>query len=454
MKRGLHIYSTVNTHAQEVIYDEFQDDNNFPWNGGEKETEGAMVITEVGTGKILAMMGGRTIQGDQLFNRTTSPRQPGSSIKPLSVYSAALQKSFDYAEDGKSFEFTNYHIDKQGTSGYGDYITAGSYVKDEPTYINGEKWPLNATRTYSGGRSFRTALQQSINTCAVKILHQVGVDYSIKTLKKYGISTLVTDGDYNDMNMAALGLGAMTEGTTPLEMALAYGVFPNEGKRNAPLSYTEIKDSNGEVVLVGESKEKKVLDEGVAWIMSDLLQSVVINGLGRPASIYDVQVGGKTGTTDQAADLWFCGFTPSYSASLWIGTDDNASMNAMSEVAAGLWGRIMDEIPEVKDGEYKEEPNDVIRKNGEYYTKGTEPSYGYTEPKKKRSSNSSSASSDLNDTENSSDSNDTENSSGASSREDFLDNWQNGSPQSQNSTQNSSRDSSRENWLRRWQNSN
>jgi membrane peptidoglycan carboxypeptidase len=226
---GLQIHTTLRSDVQNAIYEEFQNDYNFPVAVDGSQVQAAMVVTEVGTGYISGFMGGRGGEGSKLFNRAVSPRQPGSSIKPLAVYGAALQRSYDYAAEGKTFQYTDYGFDNQGTQYWGDYITASSVVVDEPLKINDEEWPQNFSKSYSGKNSLRTALQQSINTCAVKILWQVGLDYSVEMLQKYGLTTLETDTSLaaNDVNPAALGLGAMTYGVTPLEMALAYAVFPN-----------------------------------------------------------------------------------------------------------------------------------------------------------------------------------------------------------------------------------
>lgn len=381
---GLQIHTTLRSDVQNAIYEEFQNDYNFPTAEDGSKVQASMVVTEVGTGNIVGFMGGRGGEGSKLFNRAVSPRQPGSSIKPLAVYGAALQKSYDYAAQGKTFEYTDYGFDKQGIEGWGDYITASSVVVDEPLKIDGKEWPQNFSRSYSGKNSLRTALQQSINTCAVKILWQVGLDYSIEMLEKYGLTTIETDKslEANDVNPAALGLGAMTYGVTPLEMALAYAVFPNGGVHNTAVCYTDVTDGAGKVLLKGESKTSKVLDEGVAWIMTDLLKSVVSNGIAGNASISGVQVGGKTGTTNDTYDVWFDGFTPDYSAALWIGTDLNVEMNGSSSQAAALWSRIMRQIDGIRDGEYLEMPSNVIKENGEYYTKGTEKNPGkYVEEK-------------------------------------------------------------------------
>lgn len=370
---GLRIYSTIDQDIQNAINTEFSEDYNFPYSM--EEPQAAMVVTEVGTGRIRAMVGGRNTSGQMLFNRATSPRQPGSSIKPLAVYSAALQKSEDYAKRGMPFPFVDYGIDKQGIRRWGDYITAGSVVTDERLKINNEIWPLNFSRKFSGYRTFRTALQQSINTCAVKIQLQVGPDYSMEMLRKFGISTIADDASIptNDYNPAALALGAMTYGTTPLDMALAYATFPNGGVRTSGTSYTKVVNSKGKLLLQKETEETKVLDEGVAFIMRDCLESVVSRGIARSASIYGTQVGGKTGTTNDNYDYWFVGFTPKYSAALWIGTDHNTVMSGSSGNAAYLWSRIMRQVPDITEGEYPPQPEDVVYYRGEYYTEKTQP---------------------------------------------------------------------------------
>ena len=268
---GLKINTTLDSNIQEIITTEFADDYNFPSTVDGSEVQASMVITEVGSGYITAMVGGRNTSGSKLFNRATSPRQPGSSIKPLSVYGAALQKSYECALNKQPFPFVDYDIDNQGIDRWGDYITAGSIVVDEPLTFNGEIWPQNVTRYFSGWNTFRSALQESINTCAVKILLQVGTDFSINMLEKFGITTVVSDTSQpvNDVNPAALALGAMTYGVTPLEMSLAYAAFPNGGVRNTPVCYTQVFDNRGRSILMGESQRIQVMDQGVAWIMTE-----------------------------------------------------------------------------------------------------------------------------------------------------------------------------------------
>ncbi|MBQ6623078.1 MAG: transglycosylase domain-containing protein, partial [Mogibacterium sp.] len=340
-----------------------------------RQPQGGMVIVQVGTGEVKAMVGGRLFRGQRLLNRAVNPRQPGSPIKPLTVYGAALQKSYELSAEGKKWEYVDYKIDRQGTKGWGDYVTVHSSIEDERTRVNGKYWPLNASRTYTGTNNFRTAIQQSINTCAVKLVYQVTPEYAMKQAKKFGITTAVDvkqNKKVNDVNPAAMALGAMTEGVTPLEMALAYASFPGGGKVNTPICYTKILDRNGNVILEGKSEQTEAMNAGVAWIMTDVLKSVVSRGIAGAADISEVDVGGKTGTTNDNYDIWFDGFTPNYAAALWIGTDNNIEMNATSYTATVLWSKIMEQIPKAKEGKYKKQPENVITKWGEYYTEGTE----------------------------------------------------------------------------------
>ena len=336
------------------------------------QPQAAMTIVENATGYIKAMVGGRNTKGRRLFNRAVSPRQPGSSIKPLGVYAPALQQSAEEAASGVKHKFTNYHFDKQGDKLYGDYLTASSIVIDEKMVINGQVWPLNFDRTYFGFQTLRTGLMHSLNTCAVKVWYQVGLDYSLKTVKNFGISTLVEEGDTNDLNPSALALGGLTKGTTTLEMASAFSVFANNGVRYDTCPYTKVTDSAGNVLLESTPTEHEVLDPGVAWIMGDLLHYIVQNPTGYGAAISGVFVGGKTGTSSELIDDWFDGFTPTYSASLWIGNDFPMSLSEHSVVATNMWGRIMRQVDRAYEGSRMDMPSNVVVVNGEYYIQGTQ----------------------------------------------------------------------------------
>lgn len=336
------------------------------------EPQAAMAVVEVGTGEVKALVGGRKQSGRQLYNRALNPRQSGSSIKPISVYSSALQKSYDYAAKGENFPIQATGHDSQGSKYYGNYLTESSVIVDEPMTFNGQTWPQNSSNSYSGAVTMKKALENSINVCAVKLYLQVGGDYCADLVEKFGITTLDREGSTSDMNAAALALGGLTNGVIPLEMAQAYATFPNGGVRQSSICYTKVTDRDGKVLLTGKSESTKVLDKGVAFIMTDMLKGVVSEGIGSAASVSGVQAGGKTGTTSSEYDIWFDGFTPKYAAALWIGTDVNIQLTSMSGMAAALWGKIMNQIPNALTGTYPSQPDDVVKVGNYYYTDGTQ----------------------------------------------------------------------------------
>lgn len=343
--------------------------NNYTLKQKVVQPQASVVIMDYKTGGIKAMVGGRGVSGNMLYNRAINPRQPGSTIKPLSVYSSGLQYSFNALENNETLK-----LDNSDGSNWGKYITAGSVINDAPITVNGKSWPRNFSRRYSGHMTLRHALENSINTCAVKTYQQMGPEFPVSQLKKFGITTVVEDGNggANDMNPAALALGGMTKGISPLEMCAAYGTFPNEGIRTEPIAYTKITNSNDEIILEKTAETTEVLDEGVAFIMTDMLRTVVSNGIGSSAGFSGQPVAGKTGTTTDNFDAWFVGFTPQYSCAVWIGNDINIELTQGSAAAARLWRTIMSQIcAGLPYGQYPSKPDNVESQNGEYYIKGT-----------------------------------------------------------------------------------
>ena len=129
--------------------------------------------------------------------------------------------------------------------------------------VNGRAWPKNWYTGYRGRMTLRTAVEQSVNVCAVKVYQQMGPEFPTSQLKKMGITSIVEDGDTNDMNPAALALGGMTHGISPLQMAAAYGTFPNQGIYTEPVTYTKITNSNDEVLFEKVPKTEEALNECV-----------------------------------------------------------------------------------------------------------------------------------------------------------------------------------------------
>lgn len=342
-----------------------------------RQPQAAMVITDYHTGQVKAMAGGRNTTGRQLFNRALSPQQPGSAIKPMSVYSSALQLGMNAAATGKPMTYGEYDKN-QKTALYGSYLTAASIINDAPLTVSGRIWPKNWYSGYRGLMTLRKSVEQSVNVNAVRVFQQVGTKFAISQLKKFGITSVVTDTSksVNDVNAAALALGGMSNGVSPLEMSSAFGTFPNEGKYIEPICYTKITNKNDEVLINKTSKSEQVVDKGVAFIMTDILKTTVSRGIAGGAATGNQPVGGKTGTTTDNFDAWFCGFTPQYSAALWIGNDVNIELSLGSPAAAKLWGKIMHDVCAGMKGSFPSRPSDVIQSNvsgtNEYYINGTQ----------------------------------------------------------------------------------
>jgi penicillin-binding protein 1A len=353
------------------------------------QPQSAMVIFDYKNGGIKAMVGGRNTEGRLLFNRATSPRQPGSSIKPMGVYGPAIQSGLDKSKAG----ITNGP--SEGNS-YGQLWTAASVIDDAPLTINGKLWPKNWYGGYKGLQTMRESIELSINVNAVKIWTDVGLQNSLNFLKKCGITSIVETGDVNDMNAAALALGGMTKGISPIEMVAGYGSFANQGTYTEPVAYTKVTNKRGEVILEKTAYQERIMDAGVAFIVQDMLRSVVTSGIAGSAAIGTQPVAGKTGTTSDNYDAWFVGFTPQYAASMWIGNDVNVELSQGSVSAAKLWSKIMKRVSEgLPAGSFASAPSDVISvtidtKSGrlpselsaldnrstirsEYFIKGTEP---------------------------------------------------------------------------------
>ena len=336
-----------------------------------RQPQGAMVVCDYRTGEVKAMIGGRGSSGKRLYNRANSPRQPGSSIKPLSVYSTALSDGEKASSEDKAQKFKKY--DKNDNIyRYGSFWTAASMINDAPNIVDGKLWPKNVYNGYKGYVTLRKSVEQSINVNAVRVFRQLDKGDVISRLKDFGITTVVPQGSVNDNNASALALGGMSKGISPLEMASAYGTFPNEGRHISYTAYTKVENSKGDVVLENEPEEKQVMSDGVAYIMSDILRTTVRKGTAKEAAIPGQMVAGKTGTTSDQYDAWFCGFTPEYSASLWLGNDINLQLDEGSSAAVRMWKKVMTKVNNGQKGSMPSPPPSVIRYRGEYYINGTQ----------------------------------------------------------------------------------
>lgn len=340
---GLKIYSTADIGVQNAMNEVFADDKNFPNIKGEVKPEAAMVVIDPYTGGIKGIIGGR---GEKTANRTLNRatqalRQPGSAIKPVSVYAPAIE--------------------------YG-YVNAATMVNDEPITIGG--WsPRNANGKFSGKTTVRRAVEQSLNVPAVNVLDKITVDTSYKFLTgNLGITTLVNSekrGDkvYSDKNLSSLALGGLTDGVCVMELTAAYAPFANRGIYVPPHSYTRVLDRNGAVILEKKAKPLTAMSEQTAFIMTKLLVGVVENGIGSGARFSGaIETAGKTGTTSENRDRWFVGFTPYYVGGAWFGFDQPKSLAGLSQnPAATLWKAVMTQVHKGKSAKTFDMPSGVYK---------------------------------------------------------------------------------------------
>lgn len=284
-KDGLKIYTTIDMKAQDAAVQAMHNLPNFYTDDkGLTQPQGALIAINPHNGYIVAMVGGR---GDDSFNRAVlAERQPGSAFKPF-VYLAAIQ----------------------------DDMTPGTVMDDKKIEFNG--WsPKNYEGTYSGQMTLHYALQHSVNTIAVQLADAVGMRKVLNLASSLGITTL---DDSKDNNLAA-ALGGLTNGVKPIDMAVAYGTLANGGVKVKPVAITKIVDRNGQVVEENSTEEQRVVDPKYAYVITNMLESVMSGGTGGGASI-GRPAAGKTGTTDESKDAWFVGYTPDLVAAVWMGDD-------------------------------------------------------------------------------------------------------------------------------------
>ena len=318
-KGGLKVYTTLDSDMQRAAIESLkhlpapvapfmeekdleklkEDEHPVAYNDKNKLTQPqvALVAIDPNTGHVKAMLGGR---GQDKFNRATlSVRQPGSSFKPF-VYLTGMANGF----------------------------TPASIMEDKEEEFDKDWRPRNVTKKWYGKVSLRTAIARSMNIPTIRLAREVGVRKVVETAQKMGISTLETEGKYTDANLS-MAIGGLSHGVSPLEMASAYGVFATNGILCKPFALLKITDANGQTLYENETVAKRVMDPKPIYSTVDMMKDVLIwgsgggMGIGRPAA-------GKTGTTDNDVDAWFVGFTPDLSTAVWVGDDNNRTLDNMS----------------------------------------------------------------------------------------------------------------------------
>lgn len=292
----------------------------------------AMVVEDQSTGYVVALVGGRgTKEGRRTLNRATDAlRSPGSTFKVLSSFAPALDSA------GK---------------------TLATVYNDAPfNYADGT--PVNNwySTGYRGIQSIREAIRESLNIIAVKnqtvVTPQLGYDY----LLNFGFTTL-TDGvlingkNYTDVNQT-IALGGLTYGVSPYELNAAYAAIANQGLYVEPKLYTRVTDPDGNVILDNTNpKSRQVIKETTAFLLTDAMVDVVTTGTGARARFDGMAIAGKTGTSTDYHDVWFSGYTPYYTATVWTGYDNNVGMstsskNNESNISKTMWKAVMKRIHE------------------------------------------------------------------------------------------------------------
>jgi len=273
------------------------------------ELEGAFLALEPRDGSIKAMVGGYDFERSKFNRATQAKRQPGSAFKPF-IYAAAFDRG----------------------------LTPSTVIDDSPisfhTRVGGQvvEWsPRNFDRKFHGPTTLRRALENSVNVVTVKLLQQIGVDPVIKMAHQVGIESELR-------REVALALGVSE--VTLMEMVSAYGVFANGGVRAEPFTIRRVTDSQGRVLEQHLAEPQEVMRPETAYVLVDVMKGVIERGTGAKAKVLGRPLAGKTGTTDDATDLWFVGFSPRLVAGVWLGYDIKRSLGSAEtggRLALPIW---------------------------------------------------------------------------------------------------------------------
>lgn len=312
---GYRVYTSLNEQKQEVLQqavDETLIDFVNHGTDGVYAMQGAAACIDNATGKVVAVVGGRS-QDDvtSSLNRAyQSSRQPGSTIKPLVVYTPALE---------------------------------GSYTAD--TVIDDHKFeggPENAGGVYYGNVTLRRAVENSLNTVAWQVFEKVGVENGLKRLYEMEFAKIV-DAD----KQLSTSLGGLTKGTNVVEMASGYATLANGGQFRTPTCIVKITDAFDNLLVDNTGAETtQVYTDSAARAMTNILEGVMKSGTGSRLSLNDMPSAGKTGTTNDNKDGWFVGYTAYYTTAVWAGCDQVRALNGLSgsSYPGTIWNQFMENI--------------------------------------------------------------------------------------------------------------
>jgi len=363
---GLNIYTVMDPNIQECLESVYETGIYTDRNGkqtnvfqelpGVIQPESSMVIIDPKTGDVLGLVGGRGKKtGNLLLNYATdTTRSPGSSIKPLTVYAPAMEEGLInyatvYDDVPVNFDTGKYTYDPETK------LVTYVYKETGQTVIRETGWPGNLPTNYDGLVNVNYALQVSKNTTAVRVLQDLTCEKAFNFAKnKLHMNSLIeklqlSNGEWvTDKGLAALALGEMNYGVTNLEITAAYSMFINNGIYNQPRLYTQVTDSEGNVILDDGCKSEVVISEQTATLMTKMMQNVVNYGTAKSITLRgQVNVAGKTGTTNSDHDRWFIGFTPYFIGGVWYGYAEPDSLSRVKgNPASDIWDAVMTLIHE------------------------------------------------------------------------------------------------------------
>lgn len=331
---GITIYSTQKTSIQKILEDEFAQDKYIIHGSRDGQTfdsQAAMTIIDHTTGRVVGCVGGlgKKTTSFGLNRATQSPRQTGSSMKPLAVLVPGIDMGI---------------------------ITAATGFDDVPGYYVGNTYVKNSTG-YRGLGTTRYMIETSQNIPMVQSILKIGTQNSLKYLEQLGISTLDAEKD----NYFGIALGGLTHGASNLEMAAAYATIANDGVYIEPTFYSKVVDKDGNTILEPDQETRTVMSKAAAYVIKDILLQPVRSGTATYCGISGMSVAAKTGTTNDNYDRWLCGFTPYYTAACWFGYDYNIEIIWSGSNPAGLlWSRVMKSVHSGMPSKYFSMPAGVV----------------------------------------------------------------------------------------------
>ena len=339
---GLSIYTPYDPDVQDAVDTIFNDRSNLDQVSRKtgQRLMASISVVDNSSGYVVAL--GNTME--KTVDRGLNPavhtvRQPGSSIKPLSVYSPAIEMGL---------------------------ITPASVIDDNPLLLNGKAWPVNVSPTWGGLTTVMSGVTSSLNTIAVRTLEMVTPEESYNFMvEKYGITTLepgrMVNGEWkSDIDPSPLAMGGLTWGVSTFEMAAAFATFPRNGAFTPATTIVEIKDASDRTIIDNSHNTEYVIQPRTAYYINSMLSNAVTSGTATNARMAGQTAAGKTGTTNNLYNLYFCGYTPYYTAAVWTGYPNQEQINNnYYNPSVTLWKKVMEIVHEGLENRAYEVPGEL-----------------------------------------------------------------------------------------------